>query len=60
MAKQQSFGDKVAKQKAKLAEAGLVIKLVESKKSTNGKDVSWKFNERFVRVPSLDELDKIK
>lgn len=60
MAKQQSFGDKVAKQKAKQAEAGLVIKLVESKKSQNRYGTSWKFNERFVRVPSLDELDKAK
>jgi len=58
MAKQQSFGEKVAKQKAKLAEAGIVIKLVESKKNENG--TSWKFNERIVRVPSLDELDKVK
>lgn len=58
MAKQQSFGEKVAKQKAKLAEAGIVIKLVESKKNANG--TSWKFNERIVRVPSMDEIDKVK
>lgn len=58
MAKQQSFGEKVAKQKAKLAEAGIVIKLVEAKKNTAG--TSWKFNERIVRVPSMDELDKVK
>lgn len=58
MAKQQSFGEKVAKQKAKLAEAGIVIKLVEAKKNAAG--TSWKFNERIVRVPSMDELDKVK
>ncbi len=58
MAKQQSFGEKVAKQKAKLAESGIVIKLVESKK--NAASAGWKFNERMVRVPSLDELDKVK
>ena len=58
MAKQQSFGEKVAKQKAKAAEEGLVIKLIESRKSENGR--SWKFNERIVRVKSLDELDRIQ
>lgn len=58
MAKQQSFGEKVAKQKARAAEEGMVIKLIESKKSADGR--SWKFNERFVRVKSLDELDKIQ
>ncbi len=58
MAKQQSFGEKVAKQRAKAAEEGIVIKLVESKRSADGR--SWKFNERLVRVKSLDELDKIQ
>ena len=58
MAKQQSFGEKVAKQKAKAAEEGIVVKLIESKKSPDG--TSWKFNERFVRVKSLDELDKVQ
>jgi hypothetical protein len=58
MAKQQSFGEKVAKQRAKAAEEGIVVKLIESKKSPDGR--SWKFNERIVRVKSLDELDKIQ
>ena len=58
MAKKQSFGEKVAKQRAKESEAGMVVRLVESKKSPKGS--GWKFNERFVRVASLDELDKVK
>ena len=48
MAKQQSFGEKVAKQKAKAAEEGIVVKLIESKKSPDG--TSWKFNERFKSI----------
>lgn len=54
MAKKQSFADKVTKQKAK-GDARLVVKLIESRKSEKG---SWKFQERYVRVESLDELDK--
>ena len=54
MAKKQSFADKVTKHRAK-GDSRLVVKLIESRKSEKG---SWKFPERYVKVDSLDELDK--
>jgi len=56
MAKQQAFADKVAKQQ-KSGHAGVVVKFVESKKTSKG---SWKFVERQVKLSSLDEVDKVK
>ena len=57
MAKATSFSEKVAKQKAKAQEHSIVIKLVESKKSPKGN--GWRFAERFVKLASLDDLDKV-
>ncbi len=56
MAKQQAFADKVAKQQ-KSGHVGVVVKFVESKKTSKG---SWKFVERQVKLNSLDEVDKVK
>ena len=54
MAKQQTFGDKLKKQK-KDSEL-LSVKVIRTFKSDTG---SLRFSEKFVKVKDLSELDKM-
>ncbi len=54
MAKQQTFGDKLKKQKQ--AEELLNVKVVRAYKTADG---SRRFVEEFVKVKDVAELDKI-
>ncbi len=54
MAKQQSFTDKVAKRGAG---ADLIsVKIVVASKTDKG---TYRFNERFVKVKDLNEVEKV-
>lgn len=54
MAKQQSFGDK---SKSKKQQSGVNVKVVKAMKSTKG---TFKFNERFIKLESVDKVTEIK
>jgi hypothetical protein len=54
MAKQQSFADK-AKSKKKVD--FVMVKVVKSVKTDKG---TFKFNERFVKLPDLSKVTEIK